>query len=186
MFIMKIQREVERALAAAPTIDLAKGNGVEGLDFDMYGPEVVIVSDDASYQELFAATYASIGKEYDHAVHGNSVRHEGEHATAWRLLGANTLYFGLRYLRLERPTRTFVFKPFLVAEVDWDLTPLEHAAAMAHPVMPSFSDVTQIRALGFDGIHEVAQRAILCNRMGLGDRPIPVPLSYAQHSAPAS
>ena len=170
--MLQFEEELLRALEMVPEImDIHNivdpGNEV---------PSTLYVPTAEKLGQLMRELDLITGKQVNEQWINATVRHEGQHLDAWKIIGADSTCFGLQIFKdASIASSDLSTLPFLrvVASVK---PPLEVASAAVYPIEPSTLDVELVKSYGFDGVEEVAERAIQNNR--LGHKHIPVPLSY--------
>jgi hypothetical protein len=105
----------------------------------------------------------TIGSEYIEYAQ----RHENEHFKAARHLGAISARVGVRFFNVQSPGHAseIMVQPFLRI-VDFETTKLGAALVSAYPLPPSTGDEIDVKAYGYSGVEELADRAMRRNRAG--------------------
>lgn len=120
------------------------------------------------------------GHEISDEMIDSSLRHEDQHARAARIAGEVSLRYGVEIFEIESEGTSkprIGYAPFTNI-VELTTTKLALAATYVHPVDPGMGDIQNVIDMGYDGVEDVAQRAIAYNTEA-GALIIPEPLSFA-------
>jgi len=195
---MNVVSHVQRAIECAPVIRNYSGSTNELADYKFRGddypfqfapstlppePNEIVVAMDGPIRltHLFRAYGDVTGYRPDRELIEQNEQHERQHGDAARFLGATNLQLGVRFLRQEvsfRPRSTLLIQPFMRVQ-DFNTTKLGMALILAHPLELSEGDYTDIAAVGYENVEQLAYLAVARNqRRAKTETSYPVPLSF--------
>ncbi len=119
---------------------------------------------EAGLRQLFEAYVAITDIRLDQEYIDYAQRHEYQHFDAAKMLGALSAQVGVRIFSVQQPGQESLLsiQPFLQVQ-DFKTTKLGAALVSGYPVTPSKGDQMDIKAYGYSGIDELADRAIRLN-----------------------
>lgn len=172
---MVYEAAIKAAIEAAPVTD----DVLSLADVSERHPSIITVNTTEELTALLMDTGVVadntdvINEEYS----AGTARHEGQHAQACRAIGGLGIHFGIRFFRREEDLR-FQFAAFISVSYPNEslLSNLALASVATHPTDPSKQDLEQALGWGYEGVDEVAERAMAHNRTHINK--IPIPLSY--------
>ena len=144
---------------------------------------VVPINGPIGLAHLFQAYTDVTGLYLDRGYCESSERHEQQHFEAAKYLGATNARLGVRFFKTWLPDgrENLLTQPFL-SILDFTTTKLGAALITAYPFVVSKGDHEDIAGFGYDGIEDLAWRAMTKNRLrrNLNDVFHPVPLSFSE------
>ncbi len=168
--MLEFEKEITTALEAAPNVSEIPDVTIPGNE-----PSKIYVGTAEKLGQLIRELAQVIGSQADEDFIDVTVRHEGQHFKAARLIGASNVRFGLQIATLNQDTGVF-FMPH-VQSICHGKTALQIASVSAYPIDPSPGDVEMVRSFGFESVEELAEVAIWSNERNASRFFAPVPLS---------
>ena len=170
--MLEFESDIKNALGVGPKVI----GSSEIATLESQSSSIILVESTEKLGKLIRELNQILGWQTDENYIKNAIRHEGQHHVAARIICAKYLVFGVEIITGFPNNFEVTYTPFHRYRPRQGTTLLESAAVAAYPVDPSLSDVEAVYSFGFDGIEDVAERAMWNNRTT--SRHIPVPLSY--------
>lgn len=188
-----LHASVESAIARAPMVDVFAPTPNDFSDYvgkpdhhimclnlvDQTQPNAAYVeADKRRFTDLFRVVGDVTGNRVDRQFAEYAVLHEGEHWAAAQILGARSGRFGLLFNLVASSTGAeskLRYQPFFMAR-GLVTTKLGAALIAGYPSEPSEGDILDIMSFGYEGLEQIAAKALAANIRNKGLSPVSYPI----------